>query len=225
MKRTIGYGFLLFFFAGGVYLALKFGFFTPFNSWTARQDVQKGKIQLVELGEMPESSEGKDRLRRFYGFAIYYAGCAATPALINGSGQYNRVMIAHLEETHGKGWWQTYQTQLDSIDNISETAVSFSPFTAWTARQDIKSGTIQIVQLGVLPDIRDMERELARYYGFDVYYNGCEISDALLEGVKAYNEVMIAHLETKYGRGWWAKFQAQLANIHGGREIFPGNKA
>ena len=104
---------------GGLYLGLRFAFglFTPFNFWTARQDIKSGKIQIADIGELPLNHRQKQNLADTYGFDFYYFGCNITIDIINGTKYYNQTMINHLENKYGVGWWAKFQTQLDSIDN------------------------------------------------------------------------------------------------------------
>lgn len=119
LKRKITYGLLTILILGGLYFGLlfAFGLFTPFNFWTARQDIKNGKIQIVEIGEMPLNFEQKQKMANFYGFDFYLFGCNETTDLINGIEYYNKKMVNHLENKYGIGWWAKFQSQLNSIDN------------------------------------------------------------------------------------------------------------
>ena len=103
---------------GGLYFTLRFAFglFSPFNFWTAEQDIKKGKIQIVEIGEMPFNFEKKQKLANSYGFSFYLYGCNVTTGIINGTDYYNRKMIDHLDSKFGAGWWRKFKSQLESID-------------------------------------------------------------------------------------------------------------
>ncbi len=111
---------------GGLYLGLRFAFglFTPFNFWTAGQDIKNGKIQIVEIGEMPLNFDQKQHLANSYGFDFYLFGCNVTTDIINGTKYYNRKMVDHLESKYGKGWWTKFQSQLDSIDNVKTRQIT-----------------------------------------------------------------------------------------------------
>ena len=106
---------------GGLYFGLRFAFgiFTPFNSWTAGQDIRNGKIQIVEIGEMPLNFEQKQNLANSYDFNFYLFGCNVSTDIINGIDYYNKTMVDHLESKFGAGWWTKFQDKLDSIDNIT----------------------------------------------------------------------------------------------------------
>lgn len=110
---------------GGLCFGLNsvFGLFTPYNFWTARQDIQNGKIQIANLGEMPLSFDQKQKLANSYGFNFHLVGCEVTSDIIKGTKFYNNVMIDHLENKYGEGWWKKFQAQLDSIDNIMNKGV------------------------------------------------------------------------------------------------------
>ncbi|MGX7668734.1 FEKKY domain-containing protein [Flavobacterium pedocola] len=121
MKRKTTYTFLTILIIAGIYLGLRFvfGFFTPFNSWTAQQDIDNGKIQIVELGELPLNAAQKHNLANRYGFKLYYYGCNVSTDIQNGTDYYNKKMIGHLEHKYGIGWWTKFQHQLDSIDKTA----------------------------------------------------------------------------------------------------------
>lgn len=104
---------------GGLYFGLRFAFglFTTFNFWTAGQDIEKGKIQIAEIGEMPLNFDQKQKLANSYGFNFYLLGCNLRTDIANGTKYYNNEMIDHLESKFGAGWWTKFQKQLDSIDN------------------------------------------------------------------------------------------------------------
>jgi hypothetical protein len=111
---------------GGLYFGLRFAFglFTPFNFWTARQDIKNGKIQIAEIGEMPLNFVQKQKLANSYGFDFYLFGCNVTTDIINGTEYYNKVMVDHLETKYGIGWWTKFQSQLDSIDNTKTPQIT-----------------------------------------------------------------------------------------------------
>jgi hypothetical protein len=119
LKRKITYGVLTILLLGAIYFGLRFAFglFTPFNFWTAGQDIKNGKIQIAEIGEIPLNFEQKQKLANSYGFDFYLFGCNVTTDIINGTEFYNKKMVDHLESKYGNGWWTKFQSQLDSIDN------------------------------------------------------------------------------------------------------------
>lgn len=96
-----------------------FGFFTPFNSWTAKDDIEHGKIQIVEIGELPLFAKEKNGLANKYGFNFHYYGCDVSASIIHGTKYYNEEMISFLESKNGIGWWTKFQSQLDSIDKAN----------------------------------------------------------------------------------------------------------
>lgn len=107
---------IIFFIGFSYALNYVFGLFTPFNFFTAQQDIKNGKVRVAEIGEMPLNFDQKQRLANSYGFDIYLFGCEVSTGVINGTKYYNNVMISHLENKYGKDWWTKFQTQLDSID-------------------------------------------------------------------------------------------------------------
>ena len=89
----------------------------------------------------------------------------------------------------------------------------FTPFNYCIARKDIKNGKIQIAEIGEMPLNFDQKQKLANSYGLDFYLFGCNVTTDVINGTKYYNKAMIEHLESKYGIGWWTKFQSQLDSI------------
>lgn len=110
---------------GGLYFGLRFAFglFTPFNFWTAGQDIKNGKVQIVEIGEMPLNFEQKQNLATTYGFGFYLFGCNVTTDILNGTEYYNKKMFDHLESKYGVGLWTKFQSQLDSIIKADSIAI------------------------------------------------------------------------------------------------------
>ncbi len=154
LNRKITYGFLIILLLGGICLGLNFvfGIFTPFNFWTAHQDIKNEKVQIVEIGEMPLNFDQKQKLANFYGFNFYQLGCNVSTGTINGTRYYNEVIVSHLENKLGTGWWTKFQYKLDSIDkakpniknqlpkrfafkNISEI-VADSSYSVWIKKKD-----------------------------------------------------------------------------------------
>lgn len=121
MKRKITYGLLAILLLSGLCFGahVAFGLFTPFNVWTAQQDIKNGKIQLVGIGVLPLNYEQKQWLANSCGFDFYYFGCNVSTGIINGTKYFNKAMVDHLENKFGVGWWTKFQHQLDSIDNVS----------------------------------------------------------------------------------------------------------
>ena len=101
-----------------VCLRFAFGFFTPYNYYTASADIKKGNIQIIEYGEMMLNFDKEQQLATSYGFSFKPIGCVVSSDVINGIKYYNRKMISHLDSKYGEGWWNVFEKQLDSIDSI-----------------------------------------------------------------------------------------------------------
>ncbi len=119
MIKKTKYGLLIILLCSGIYLGLRFAFglFTPYNFWTAEQDIRNGKIQVIEIGELPLYFDAKQKLANTYGFKFSLHGCNVTTDILNGTKYYNRLVIEHLETKYGKGLWTKFQNQLNSIAN------------------------------------------------------------------------------------------------------------
>ena len=59
----------------------------------------------------------------------------------------------------------------------------------------------------------DQKQKLANSYGFHFYLFGCNVTTDIINGTDFYNKRIVDHLESKYGKGWWTKFQTQLDSI------------
>lgn len=192
---------------GGLYFGLRFAFglFTPFNFWTAGQDIKNGKIQIAEIGEMPLNFEQKQLLANYYGFDFYLFGCNVTTDIIKGTEYYNKKMVDHLESKYGKGWWTKFQTQLDSIDNATLTDLTIEKVLDLVERQKIVKDQIKLIDslskgqrnISLVPTLDDTTKNiylvkvgedngmnLVNYYNFLVDANSMTIinADGKLEG-------------------------------------------
>jgi hypothetical protein len=88
----------------------------------------------------------------------------------------------------------------------------FTSYNAFTARQDISNGHIQIIVIGE-PNKPQLRQRLAKQYGFEFNYVGCYATTELLNGSNYYNEVVINHLTDKFGKEFWNRFNNQIDSI------------
>lgn len=88
----------------------------------------------------------------------------------------------------------------------------FTPYNPLTARHDIINGKIQIIAIG-LPNMPIDRQRLAKQYGFNFHYVGCNATTELLNGSKYYNNVVKEYLTAKYGKDFWTKFNSQLDSV------------
>lgn len=192
---------------GGFYFGLRFAFglFTPFNFWTAEQDIKNGKIQIVEIGEIPLNFEQKQKMANSYGFDFYLFGCNVTSDIINGTEYYNKTMINHLESKFGIGWWSKFQTQLDNIYKINSTDLAIEKVVDLVAEQQIVKDQIKLIDslskgqrhISLIPILDDSTKNIylvkvsednglnyINYYIFLVDANSMKIlnSDGKLDG-------------------------------------------
>jgi hypothetical protein len=207
LKRKITYGLLKIALLGGLYFGLRFAFglFTPFNFWTAGQDIKNGKIQITEICEMPLNFEQKQNLAKSYGFEFYLFGCNVTTDIINGTEYYNKKMVDHLERKYGAGWWTRFQSQLDSIDKSNLTDKTIEKIVDLVGEQKIIKDQIKLInsiskgqrQISLVPTLYDSTKNIylvkvgevngmnfVTYYNFLVDANSMTIinADGKLEG-------------------------------------------
>lgn len=121
MKRKLIYGLLTISLLFGVYFGLRltFGFFTPYNTLTARQDIKKGKVQIIAVG-LPYMPQIEQRVADKYGFSFNYVGCNATTELLNGTKYYNNFIESHLQKKFGDNFWKDFNAQVDSLINLDK---------------------------------------------------------------------------------------------------------
>lgn len=206
MKRKIKYGLLIILLFVGFYygLRIEFGFFTKFNYWTAGQDIKNGKIQIVEIGEMPLNFKQKQKLANSYGFTFYLFGCNVTTGIINGTEYYNKKMVNYLESKYGVGWWTKFQTQLDSIDKANSTDLVMEKVVNLVSEQQIVKDQIKLVDslskgqrhISLIPTLDDPTKNIylvkvcedngisyVTYYNFFIDVNSMTIinPDGILE--------------------------------------------
>ena len=157
-------------FIGGLYFGLRFafGFFTPYNVWTAKQDIKKRKVQIAEIGELPLNFEQKQKLANSYGLEFYLIGCNVTTDIINGTKYYNNAMIGHLESNYGIGWWTEFQIQLDSIDKAKSTDIIIEKVLDLVGEQKIVKDQIRLVDslsksqrhISLVPTLKDKTKNV-----------------------------------------------------------------
>lgn len=91
-----------------------FGFFTPYNSCTAKKDIEKGNIRIIEWGELPPNYDVKQELVNNYGFEFYQYGGNMSVDVANSIKRYNKKVSAYLGTKFGKDWQNDSQKQVDS---------------------------------------------------------------------------------------------------------------
>jgi hypothetical protein len=207
MKRKTIYGLLIILLVTGLYFGLRFsfGFFTPFNFLTARQDIKNGKIKIIEIGEPILNFEQKQKLANFYGFEFQLYGCNVTKDINNGKEYYNKAMINELESKYGVGWWTKFQTKLDSIDYIKSEDLVINKVLKLVGEQKIIKDQITLTdslsegqrQISLTPTLEDSTKNIylvkvseftgmysVTYFNFLVDANSMKIinPDGKLEG-------------------------------------------
>lgn len=105
-------------------LRLGYGFFTPYNSLTAKQDIKNGQVQIIAIG-LPYMPQVRQRLAKQYGFEYNYVGCKATTELLNGTRYYNEVVEKYLTDKFGKDFWTKFNAQFDSIKIVKKELKTF----------------------------------------------------------------------------------------------------
>ncbi|MEI8053536.1 MAG: hypothetical protein WCH52_07295 [Bacteroidota bacterium] len=96
------------------WLYFSFGFFTPYNFITARQDISNGKIQVIVYGKPFRPEETQLRAKK-YGFEFSFLNCMVTKELINGTNKYNQEVEKYLDAKYGADFLNRFYYQLDSI--------------------------------------------------------------------------------------------------------------
>ncbi len=119
LNRRTTYNLLAVLLIVGLYFSLRLGFglFTPYNFWTAQEDLKNGKIQIVVVG-LPNRPQIEQSLAIKHGFSFKYVGCNVTPELLNGAKYYNIQVERYLGEKNGDSFWQNFQMEIDSLIKV-----------------------------------------------------------------------------------------------------------
>lgn len=80
------------------------GMFTPYNYFSAKEDIKNGDIHLLTIGEPSLNPAIEDSITKRYGFRYENKGCTVTEIKMKGIGTYNSVVEDYLEKRNGKGW-------------------------------------------------------------------------------------------------------------------------
>lgn len=93
-----------------------YGFFTPYNAFTAKKNIAEGKIQILYYGEMDPNQKLVDKVAEQFGFQYKRVDdCTVIEPLINGVKRYNEVVYDHLYKIKGKNWEEEFNARIDSI--------------------------------------------------------------------------------------------------------------
>ena len=119
---TISIAFILFSCADIIVTSINYyGLNDEYNYFSAKRDIKKGKIQILETGliipepnvDWNKKQEAVKKLEKQFGYKSVDLGCIYT----HGIGIYNSVMEAYLEKVNGKNWQTKQRHILDSIMN------------------------------------------------------------------------------------------------------------
>jgi hypothetical protein len=169
LKRKITYGLLTIVLLVGLYFGLRLGFgiFTPYNSFTASQDIKNGHVQIIAIG-LPYMPQVRQQLAKQYGFEYNYVGCNATTELLRGTEYYNRVVEEYLTDKFGKDFWAIFHTQLDSIENANSADLPINKVLDLVAAQKIVKDQIKLIDslsqnqrhISLLPTLDDTTKNI-----------------------------------------------------------------
>ena len=91
-----------------------YGLTDDFNYFTAKKDIEKGKIQVLHAGQLYYESDevyrALDSLSRSYGYTLINAGVFSP-----GAERYNKVMKDYLKRKNGPGWEDEYRKKAELI--------------------------------------------------------------------------------------------------------------
>jgi hypothetical protein len=119
---TLPIAFILFSLIGISNLAINYyGLDEEYNYFSAKRDIQHGKVQLLEAGLiLPTPNVGWDKqqaaeiiIANRFGYKSVYLGCTVT----HGIGIYNNVMEDYLDKVNGKYWRVKSKQMFDSLMN------------------------------------------------------------------------------------------------------------
>jgi hypothetical protein len=119
---TLPIAFILFSLIGISNLAINYyGLAEEYNYFSAKRDIQNGKVQLLEAGlilptpnvDWDKQQEAEIIIANRFGYKSVYLGCTVT----HGIGIYNNVMEDYLDKVNGKNWRVKSKQMFDSLMN------------------------------------------------------------------------------------------------------------
>ena len=105
------------------FLWWKYGLFSDYNYFTAKEDIKKGNIRLLYYGLPAITSKDNEmeKVRAKYGFKDFNLGCGFTDEELRTTNIYNEVMEEYLEKRNGKNWVNNLKRELDSLYKIARS--------------------------------------------------------------------------------------------------------
>ncbi|MBE8721221.1 FEKKY domain-containing protein [Sphingobacterium pedocola] len=89
------------------------------NYFTAKRDIEKGKIQILYAGQLyyesDEVYDALDSLTKSYGYTLINVGI-----FFPGAERYNEVMYDYLKRKNGPDWQDVYGRKADSIRSTAK---------------------------------------------------------------------------------------------------------
>lgn len=92
-----------------------FGIFTPYNYFTAKNDISKGEIKILTFGEPALNPDLELEICQKYGFRYENLGCVIYPQKRNSANCYNKVVNDYLEKRNGKFWKDKLKEYLENL--------------------------------------------------------------------------------------------------------------
>lgn len=206
MKRIIIYIVLTIIILGGLsfWLRSAFGFFTPYNTWTARQDIKNNKVQIIAVG-LPYMPQVRQELAKKYGFEFYFIGCSPPDEGSNGIDYYNHVMETYLRDKFGDNFWTDFNKQFDSLSEAKYVEIKIQRVLDLVGEQKAVKDQIYLIDslskgqrhISLVPFLEDTIKNiylvkvgedngmnLVTYFNYLVDANGMKIinPDGKLEG-------------------------------------------
>jgi hypothetical protein len=98
---------------------LYFGFFTPYNSFTAKRDIKNGIYRIIDTVMTPACNE-KKIIAEWLGFQ-YVKSTDSNISIsgMNGIRSYNNLMAPELSKRLGDGWIKTWDRRTDSLFRVN----------------------------------------------------------------------------------------------------------
>lgn len=116
MKKIVKYSTIVIICLYAVYLAYyEFGLFSRYNYFTAKEDLKKGDLRIIQFG-LTIPSEGRYIIQNKYNVNIDYKGCVVND-ITNGLYYYNEVKRDYYREKYGLDFWERYYKEIDEYDD------------------------------------------------------------------------------------------------------------
>lgn len=91
------------------------GFFSQYNYFTAKNDIEEGQLRHLYIGEPALNTDAENAITNKYGFEYFSVGCIYSKQLDNSIQAYNKAIDKQLDKSNQAGWRERLRYQMDSL--------------------------------------------------------------------------------------------------------------